>query len=71
MVKTLPAVQRENLQRSLQNLKRSRFDPWVRKITWNREWLPIPVFLLGKSHGQRSLQAIVHVVAKSWTQLSN
>ena len=23
--------------------------------TWRREWLPIPVFLLGESHGQRSL----------------
>ena len=25
------------------------------KIPWRREWLPTPVFLLGKSHGQRSL----------------
>ena len=25
------------------------------KIPWRREWLPIPVFLSGKSHGQRSL----------------
>ena len=31
------------------------FDPWVGKIPWRREWLPIPVFLPGKSHGQRSL----------------
>ena len=23
--------------------------------TWRRKWQPIPVFLLGKSHGQRSL----------------
>ena len=23
--------------------------------TWRREWLPIPVFLLGESHGQKSL----------------
>ena len=27
----------------------------TRKIPWRREWLPIPVFLPGKSHGQRSL----------------
>ena len=27
------------------------------------------MFLPGKSHGQRSLSAMVHVVAKSWTQL--
>ena len=31
------------------------FDPWVRKIPWRRKWLPIPVFLPGMSHGQRSL----------------
>ena len=35
--------------------KRSRFHPWVRKIPWRRKWLPTPVFLPGKSHGQRSL----------------
>ena len=30
-------------------------DPEVRKILWKREWQPIPVFLPGESHGQRSL----------------
>ena len=30
-------------------------DPWVRKIPWRRAWQPTPVFLLGESHGQRSL----------------
>ena len=25
------------------------------KIPWSREWQPIPVFLPGKFHGQRSL----------------
>ena len=35
--------------------KRPGFDPWVRKIPWRREWLPIPVFLPGESHGPRSL----------------
>ena len=35
--------------------RRCRFNPWVRKIPWRREWLPPPVFLPGKSHGQRSL----------------
>ena len=40
--------------------KRHRFDPWVGKIplqkeTWRRKCQPIPVFLPGKSHGQRSL----------------
>ena len=31
------------------------FDPWVRVIPWRRTWQPTPVFLPGKSHGQRSL----------------
>ena len=31
------------------------FSPWVRKISWRRKWQPTPVFLPGKSHGQRSL----------------
>ena len=43
MVKKLPAIQE------------TRFDPWVRKIPWKREWLPTPVFLPGDFHGQRSL----------------
>ena len=32
-----------------------RFDPWVGKIPWGREWQPTLVFLPGKSHRQRSL----------------
>jgi len=28
---------------------------WVGKIPWRRKWQPTPVFLPGKSHGQRSL----------------
>ena len=43
MVKNLPAMQETQVQ-SL-----------VKKIPWRREWLPTPVFLPGKSHGQRSL----------------
>ena len=39
MVKNLPAMRKT----------------WVRKIPWRRERLPTPVFLLGESHGQRSL----------------
>ena len=31
------------------------FHSWVRKMPWRRKWQPTPVFLLGKSHGQRSL----------------
>ena len=35
--------------------KRLGFYPWLRKILWSRKWQPTPVFLPGKSHGQRSL----------------
>ena len=35
--------------------RRCRLDPWVGKIPWRRKWQPTPVFLPGKSHGQRSL----------------
>ena len=48
---------------------RPRFDPWVRKIPWRRNWQLSPVFLPGESHGQRNLEATVHSVAKSWTGL--
>ena len=35
--------------------KRRRFDLWVRKIPWKRNWQPTPVFLPEKFCGQRSL----------------
>ena len=35
--------------------RRCSFDPWSRRIPCRWKWLPIPVFLPGKSHGQRSL----------------
>ena len=35
-----------------------------------RKWQLTPIPLLGKSHGQRSLQDTVHGVAKNWTRLS-
>ena len=35
--------------------RRCRFDPWVGKIPLLRKWQPTSVFLVGKSHGQRSL----------------
>ena len=43
------------------------FDPWVGKIPWSRKWQPTPGFLLGESHGQRSLVATVHGVTPSQT----
>jgi len=35
--------------------KRCGFDPWVSKIPQRREWQPVPLFLPGESHAQRSL----------------
>ena len=55
-VKSLPIVQ---------------FDPWVGKIPWRRKWQSIPVSLPGKFHGREAWQAIIHEVAKNWTQLSD
>ena len=34
---------------------RLELDPWVGKIPCRGKWQPTPVFLPGKSHGQRSL----------------
>ena len=35
--------------------RRHGFDPWLEKTPWRRKWQPTPVFLPGKSHGQRRL----------------
>ena len=47
---------------------RGGFYPWVGKIPWRREWQSNPVFLPGKSHGQRSQWASVYGVTKSRIQ---
>ena len=46
MVKNLPANAGDT---------RCGFNPWVGKIPWRWKWQPTPVFLLGESHGQRSM----------------
>ena len=43
------------LNASMRGTRRRSLDPWVRKIPWRRKWQPTPVFLPGKSYGQRSL----------------
>ena len=35
--------------------RRPGFNPWVGKMPRRRTWQPIPVFLTGEFHGQRSL----------------
>ena len=50
--------------------RRHRFNPCIRTIPWRRKWQPIPVFLPGKSHGQRSLVGYSlwgHRVRCNWT----
>ena len=37
--------------------KRLRFDPWVGKMPWKREWQPNLALLPRGSHGQRSLES--------------
>ena len=37
------------------NARDVKFNPWVGNIPWRRKWQPIPLFLPGKFHGQRSL----------------
>ena len=39
----------------VKNLPAKAGDPWLGKISWRRKWQPTPVFLPGKSLGQRSL----------------
>ena len=46
--------------------KRHRFDHWVGKIPWRRAQQPTPVFLLGESHGQRSLVGYSPWGRKEW-----
>ena len=45
----------EILQNQCRRCERCRFNSWVGKIPWRRKWQPIPVFLAGKFHEQRSL----------------
>ena len=49
----------------MQEMQETGFDPWVRKILWRRKWQPTPVFLPGKSHGQRSLAGYTPKVHKA------
>ena len=59
MVKNLPVIQETWVQ------SQGGEDPL------EKEWLSIPVFLPGESHGQRSLTGYSPWVTKSQTRLSN
>ena len=47
-------------------MQETRFDPWVRKIPWRREWLPVSVVLPGESNGQRSPAGYSPWGSKEW-----
>ena len=60
----IPVLIRKGLPRWLSDIefacqcrrcRRHEFAPWIRQIPWRRKWQLAPVFLPGKSHGQRSL----------------
>ena len=52
--------------------RRRAYHPWVGKIPWRGKWQTTPVFLPGKSHGQRSLEGYSPWgCKKSWTWLSD
>ena len=55
MVVLLPRLSEKESACQCRRHKRHGFDSWVRKILWSRKWQPTPMFLLGESHGQRSL----------------
>ena len=46
-------VQWERICLPMQERQETRVPSRIRKIPWRRKWQPSPVFLLGKSHGQR------------------
>ena len=48
--------------------RRPRFDPWIGKIPWRREWLPLQYSWLENPLDRGAQWATVHGVTKSWTQ---
>ena len=53
--------------KALPAMQETRFDPWVGKTPWRREWQPVPVFLLENPMDRGAGRAIAHGVAKSQT----
>ena len=51
--------------RVLLQCRRSRLNPWVRKISWRRKGLPTPVFLLENTMDRGDWWVTVHGVAES------
>ena len=56
-------------QRIYLQCRKHRFDPWVGKIPWRREWLLTPIFLAGEFYGQcmQSHFSCVQLFVTLWT----
>ena len=52
-------------------LKRPKFNPWVRKIPWSRKWEALLYSCLENPMDRGVWWATVHGVSKSWIPLSN
>ena len=50
--------------------KCKRFNPWVGKIPWSRQWQPTAIFSPGNPMDRGAWRATVHGFAKSRTRLS-
>ena len=57
--------------KNLLAMQETQFNPWVGKIFWRREWLPISVFLPGEVHGQSILVGYRHDWATNMVLLTN
>ena len=57
----------KNLPANAGDLKRCRFNPWVRKIPWKRAWQPTPYSCPENPHEQ--MPGYSHRVVKSWMQM--
>ena len=57
MLGTIKTLEVSNILKVAQMVKNLRAvqETWVGKIPWRRDWQPIPVFLLGESHGQKGM----------------
>ena len=61
------------MSRTVKNLpakRETQVQSLGREIPWRRKWQPTPVFLPGKSHGQRSLASYSPWGSKEWETLS-
>ena len=48
------------LEKNLPAMQETWVQSLCQDISWRRQWQPIPVFLPGEFHGQRSLTGYIH-----------